>query len=152
MKIVTKFFVPGLGLVALALAALYGANYFLWRQSPEYQLAADLEKMEEAYANDPYGGETPEETLQLFIAALKQGDIELASKYFILDKQQEWLIDLERIKERGLLDEMVRDLEKTKLTINDNTAFFKLMNEDGFESQLVMYRNSLNKKWKITEL
>ncbi len=33
---------------------------------------------------DTYGGKTPEETLGMFIDALKKGDVELASKYFVL--------------------------------------------------------------------
>src|SRR3989344_4072391 len=34
---------------------------------------------------DVYGGKTPEETLSLFIEALKTDDIELATKYFMFD-------------------------------------------------------------------
>lgn len=46
------------------------------------------------YAADKDGGKTPEETLDLFIGALKVGDIEKASKYYVLDKQEETLKDL----------------------------------------------------------
>jgi len=35
-------------------------------------------------SEDTYGGKTPEETLNLFIEALKKEDLELASKYFVL--------------------------------------------------------------------
>ena len=40
--------------------------------------------LEQPYKEDVYGGKTPEETLQMFIEALKKEDIELASKYFSL--------------------------------------------------------------------
>ena len=43
-----------------------------------------LSDFETAMKNDTYGGKTPQETLEMFIDALKKGDIELASKYFSL--------------------------------------------------------------------
>ncbi len=46
------------------------------------QTQAALDEFEEAMRNDTYGGTTPEETLQLFIAALEAEDLDLASKYF----------------------------------------------------------------------
>ncbi len=112
-----------------------------------------LKEMEEKYKNDAYGGATPEETLQLFIDALKKGDTDLAAKYFIIDKQEEWREDLSKIKERNLLGEMVRDLERTELTLKDDTAFFSLIGEDNVvESELVMHKSEASGKWKITEL
>lgn len=52
-------------------------------------LDAEIEKIREKYKNDLDGGKTPEETLDLFIEALKAGDIEKASKYYVLEKQAE---------------------------------------------------------------
>jgi len=63
--------------------------------------------LKQAYAEDKYGGETPEETLQLFIDALKAEDIELASKYFVVEKQAEILVDLRIGKENNNLDFLV---------------------------------------------
>lgn len=40
--------------------------------------------------NDFTGGDTPEETVDLFIDALKKGDYELASKYFVINEQEKW--------------------------------------------------------------
>ncbi|MEK7143610.1 MAG: hypothetical protein AAB756_02155, partial [Patescibacteria group bacterium] len=39
--------------------------------------------LDEVYKKDTYGGATPEETLALFIDALKKGDTDLAAKYFV---------------------------------------------------------------------
>lgn len=57
-------------------------------------LERKLEAVREKYRNDFDGGKTPEETLDLFIAALKRGDIEQASKYYVLEKQGEELAHL----------------------------------------------------------
>ena len=46
------------------------------------ELPAKLEAYKKAREADTYGGKTPEETLQLFIEALENRDLELASKYF----------------------------------------------------------------------
>ena len=48
--------------------------------------------------------------------------------------------------------EMVKDLNKTSTKIDGDTAFFTLTNQDMPESQLVMHKNPLNNRWKITEL
>ena len=44
-----------------------------------------METFEATMRADTYGGKTPEETLAMFVDALKKGDIDLASKYFMLD-------------------------------------------------------------------
>jgi len=49
-------------------------KYFDWQRN-----------YEKAMREDTYGGKTPEETLQMFIEALKREDIELASKYFMIE-------------------------------------------------------------------
>ena len=42
---------------------------------------------EKPYREDKYGGKTPEETYDMFLDALRKGDTTLASKYFIVYKQ-----------------------------------------------------------------
>lgn len=74
------------------------------------QVEEEIKKEEALYANDTYGGKTPEETYQMFLAALQKQDIELASKYFILDKQAEYKALLEQIKTSGHWEEMMKDL------------------------------------------
>src|SRR3989338_5338672 len=55
-----------------------------------WQTQRELDKLEAPYRNDKIGGQTPEETFDMFIAALKKEDIELASKYFVIKKQDYW--------------------------------------------------------------
>ena len=67
------------------------AFYFIFSRvfvSPEEKALKELEALEKAYQEDTYGGATPEETLQLFIDALKAGDIDLASKYFLPEDRE----------------------------------------------------------------
>lgn len=90
-------------------------------------LDAEIEKIREKYKNDLDGGKTPEETLDLFIEALKDGDIEKASKYYVLEKQAEELRSLRDVvaKDGGLqrnIDnlEMIRSDKKKVCGVNYN--------------------------------
>lgn len=46
---------------------------------------------------DTYGGKTPQETLRLYIDAVEKGDYELASKYFVIEKQEKELKSFEGV-------------------------------------------------------
>ena len=154
MKSVFKFFLGFLIIAGLGAAGIFLLRYLGERGSEEYKVRQELEKINRAYEEDPYGGDTPEETLRLFIDALKAGDMELASKYFVLDKQEEWRNDLLIIKERGLLENMISELESTRLTKESaERAFFTLIDENNLAvAEMIIARNPLNHRWKITEL
>ena len=154
MQSIKKFFGYGVFLVAVGIAVLYGSEYVRYKNSPEYRATKDMEKLVKQYADDPYGGNTPEETLALFISALKQGDTDLAAKYFILDKQEKWKNDLLEIKERGFLEEMVRDLERAKKTREElEEVFYTLTNEENIVAlQLIIGKGVYSQRWKIYEL
>ena len=151
-KNVAKFFGMAVGIVILGVAALLGVQYFKSRNNPEYQILQNIKEQERKYAEDSYGGDTPEETLRLFIEALKAGDTELAAKYFVLDKQREWLMDLETLKDKKLLGETISDLGNLKLSKKTETeTFFSMVGDDGFGINVIMYKNKLNNRWKIGE-
>jgi hypothetical protein len=90
-------------LVACGVVATWQAVlYFNWQgDMTKYQIrnaVADAymqreqdkaDALEAAYKADTYGGATPEETLKLFIDALEKKDYELASKYFVVEEQEE---------------------------------------------------------------
>jgi len=65
----------------------------------------------DARAADVVGGATPQETLEMFIAAVEAGDYEQASKYFVVEKQEQWKKDLQEVGEaqnlNGLLDPLI---------------------------------------------
>ncbi len=109
---------------------------------------------------DTYGGKTPEETLQMLIEALRKEDIELASKYFMLDESGnpnlKWIEGLRKTKEAGKLQEIAILLSKAKpdLTARSYDEDFKFsVYESG---ELKVYINlELNKYsgiWKIESL
>ena len=112
----TKFWKFVIGFLAIVLLAAGG--FFVWNKyfSPQAKLARQTQenyqkyldwqaKYEKAMREDTYGGKTPEETLNMFIDALKKGDIELASKYFMLDDDgtpdPKWVETLIKIKDEN---------------------------------------------------
>lgn len=117
------------------------------------------EKYEKAMTEDTYGGKTPEETLQMFIDALKKGDVELASKYFVLREDgkpdAKWLNLLIKIKNDGNLQKMSEDLQKynlAKKTFDSYYVFVYYNKDGGVGLQLTMKFNNLAKIWKIESL
>ncbi|MEK7560005.1 MAG: hypothetical protein AAB522_01760, partial [Patescibacteria group bacterium] len=104
-----KFLVGFLAIMIAGFFLLLWANVYHNGKTDEQKSAEQyLKDLKKAYENDTYGGKTPEETLQLFIDALKKGDIELASKYFVIEKQEDRKESLEKVKSRNQLDSMVR--------------------------------------------
>ena len=99
-------------LVALAAGIFYFIDSAQYRESPAYLAERYLEELERQYAEDTYGGATPEETLALFTAALEQGDPALAAKYFAVDRQQQWREKLADVAEQGALDDLAATLKK----------------------------------------
>ena len=83
---------------------------------------------EKPYREDKYGGKTPEETFDMFLDALRKGDTELASKYFVVDEQDSWLKTLEEYRKQNLLANFIKELENTlkiwiKLPPSDDPLF-----------------------------
>lgn len=97
-------------------------NYYIQKSQEKYlaQVEENRARLLEAQKNDTFGGKTPEETLDLYIAALKAGDIELASKYYVVSVET----GDSRIKEKerfekilgkdGNLDVIIKNVEKIK--------------------------------------
>ena len=84
-------------------------------------------KVDELLAQDIYGGETPEETLNLYIQALEAGDLELASKYFILQDQEEELGELGELNKGELTDYLAR------LKLEKRISYLETFNEYEFD-------------------
>src|SRR3990167_10004055 len=106
-RTIFKYFLQVLLLVAFGSAVIFGIGYWRYYGSPDYKELKRLEELRDKYMADTYGGSTPEETLQLFIDALKKGDTELASKYFVLDKQGKQAAELRIGKDKGNLAGLV---------------------------------------------
>ena len=109
---------------------------------------------------DTYGGKTPQETLDLFIAALKKEDVDLAAKYFMLDdhlSREKWIGSLAELNGKGLLDDMAMDIEGAKPDLDSKTGEndfkFAVYDNNGVVGALVdMQFNTFSKVWKIENL
>lgn len=150
---------------------IVGGGYLVWdryfseigkaRRFTEEQMRV-YEKSEKAYVEamtaDTYGGRTPQETLELFIVALEKSDVDLASKYFLLDEnlsREKWAKQLQDIKNRSLLDKMIRDLNTAEFydSLYEGNQQFVIYNENKTGSLLVnFFFNKYSKVWKIESL
>ena len=114
----------------------------------------------EAMTADTYGGKTPQETLDLFASALEKGDIELASKYFLLDEnlsREKWVTRLNDIKNRKLLTAMISDLQRAVTdpdgSVSENDFGFIIYIDKGIVgAHIDMQLNKYTQVWKIESL
>jgi len=157
-------------LVAAGVIATWQAVlYFRWEgDMTKYQIrnqVADsywqlLQKkesdLEAAYKADTYGGETPEETLRLFIDALEKKDYELASKYFVVEEQKQNFIRMPEGVASGSFSKMISAFHQGNL-LSHGTATSSLYEIEiypkgdkipfGFRFRM----NPFTNLWKITD-
>jgi len=142
-----------LGLTASWLVWYFSAEM---RQARQYKkdaetLVGKIEEQAKEYAADTYGGETPEGTYGMFLRALKTKDIDLASKYFVLDKQKEYKGFFTDIKNNNKWDEMIEDLfdpdnQKGEMKEN-NTYVIRVYNIENYLIAQVVLKIPLNFAW-----
>ena len=101
-----KFLVGIAVVVALAVVEFGYPVYRDWKFDRELQQLTD--EINKPYLEDTYGGKTPKETLEMFIVAVEKGDYELASKYFVLSKQEEWKGKLVRGKKDNNIEKLIK--------------------------------------------
>jgi len=160
MKNLAKFAGGGILIVLVGLATLFGIRYLRARNDPAYQneraayeYVEQEKQLIQQMKDDPYGGETPEQTLGLFIDALKKGDTDLAAKYFVIGEQEKWKKYLSKEKSMGNIDQIILEAEKLELSKKDEReAFFTVANKNNVVEVIVILKKGLNAKWKITEL
>jgi hypothetical protein len=116
----------------------------------------DKVELENAYKNDFDGGKTPQETWDMFVNALKKGDTEQASKYFVVEKQIEWNENISTINKNKLLHKMVDDLTSNYkilgLTEANDFRYIKKNKEGTVVAELILILNPYTKIWKIKSL
>lgn len=158
MAIFNKTFVKfaaGFGViifVAIGFVAYGGAGKYLQERAAKKAIA----EYEAKLTADTYGGKTPEETLALFIDALKKGDIDLASKYYVLEKQEEELSGLRIGQKNGHIQKFIEILEKEKIGHDDKLlGFYEFITVDQNNVAEFSFRLVFNKYsniWKIESL
>ena len=156
----------------LAIIAVVAGGYFIWdryfsavgkarrfltEQYDNYKQAES--KYIAAATADTYGSTTPQGTLDMFVAALRTGDVELASKYFLLDEnasRDKWVARLTKIKNDGYLDDMANDIKKLakpddlEERIDENDYKFVIRSANGDVGAIIdMQFNTYAKIWKV---
>ncbi len=169
-------------IISVALFLLLLFLYYGWvtAWSPEaksvrtyqekYEKAMDFFKVhEDAVRNDAYGGKTPEETLTMFIDALKKGDIDLASKYFTIDtneNSQYYLthdhakVALQVAQEENRIDDLFNIIDEMEpVGLSDSYgayrkrfSFQKRDNTGMLEAEFTLLLNEETGVWKIENL
>ncbi len=152
-------------------------GWFVWENywSPDAKRHRQLQENIDAYNNyisnyeaamkaDTYGGKTPQETLDMFVDALKKGDMDLASKYFALDTNQnspdyltrkKWTNGLIEVNKNGGVLNIISTLLSLKIKEQDNfgNASFQLLNSEGMVDVSVdMIFNKYSQVWKIESM
>ena len=142
-----------LGIIGVGVVVWLGALYLNPEERAKRDALKYFEDLQAQYESDTYGGATPEETLQLFIAALEAGDIELASKYFLPDERGEWRTFLNLAIEEKRVERIRKEIGELKLSRKDTEeAFFTLTDEGGVVDVIVILKKNQNGVWKITDL
>ncbi len=118
-----------------------------------WRLESEMKILQDQYKNDTYGGTTPEETLKMFIEALKKGDTDLAAKYFVIESQDKWRADLSGVKDKGLLPDMVKDLERKnyKYSITSDRVAFDIPNDKNEVALTIHITKISSGRWKIED-
>lgn len=124
------------------------ARYEDWQKSYDDALKADT-----------YGGKTPEETLALFISALEKEDVDLASKYFMIESEKSNKLTeaLTKMKAEKKLTTLVNILktaiQSTRDTGSENSKEFVVINDAGVADYAILLKlNEQTKIWKIESL
>ena len=101
-------------------------------------------------AADTYGGKTPQETLDMFISAVEKGDYELASKYFVVERQIEWKDNLVSIAKDNKLNIFLNPLKEARNNIGEYSENKKIyLINNPISVDLILYHSNL---WKIDEI
>jgi len=156
----------------LVIILTVGGGFFVWDKylSPQaklnretqanYQKYLDWEEQyKKAMREDTYGGKTPQETLNMFVVALRAGDVELASKYFMLNTggkiDEKWINGLKKTKEEGKLLEVTDLLSKALPAGSSMKGYFGFEIRDNAGNLLNDINLELNEYsgiWKIRSL
>lgn len=158
-----------IGLLVLVAAVWWFWGYFAWltNQAPSrdenararagwLKMQAAEAALEAQYRMDTYGGATPEETLRLFVEALEKKDFELASKYFAVEKREDFLSEIQDSEKGGFLNKYIQILNyRHVVSVSEDKSgadidFFDNRNVQIHFGQMAI--NPFTGKWKILDL
>lgn len=127
------------------------------------QAVKGMKEFEDKMTADTYGGKTPQETLDMFIAALEKDDIDLAVKYIYWDGGRASIDNREAMREgmalaqkEGKLQETIDLIKKMKELESNNSDYsrwFGIRNNDGLlEYSAILRFNAFSRVWKIESM
>ena len=127
-----------------------------WKEVAALDAANDA-KWNALEAQDTYGGATPEETWDLFVAALEKEDIELAAKYFRVDKQETQLNEFKEGMANGAVRTFVDLIKNLKVVQKNTDARYSTfvterLKETGTGMVFELEINQQTHVWKILSL
>ena len=101
-----------------------------------------------------FGGQTPQETLELLILALEKNDLALATKYFISENRRLVSEDLARLSNTNLLGDLIKDLKNIKLgkLLDETRYYFEIVDETGQAAAALELVKNQKGLWKIISL
>ena len=162
-KIILKIF-TGLVLIVLILIVAdfllpKGWDYYnQWKGEKKIdELVKEIKRIEkenyEQKLADKIGGKTPQETLDLFIQAIEKNDYELASKYFIIEKQEEVKKELLALKEKNNLMLVINFFKNAEPDGNIINGNFRMKSKTNlgpdYFIRFILYPSG---NWKIEEI
>lgn len=108
-----------------------------------------LEEKYNKIKDDTYGGETPYETLEMYIDAVESEDYELASKYFTIENREEELESLNTAPQKNvdMSVELLKDSLEEKGSYNLEKTSFVIR-----KPLLVEFVKYPSNVWKIREI
>ncbi len=128
-----------------------------YERSAAYLKEADRteRKYEAMLKADHYGGKTPEETLGMFVDALKKRDYKLAAKYYLPWKQKEAERKMKEWINDDSLAVFLQTYDKRIITTKDRVIGIAVMvyKYQGYKYPYIidMQLNEVNNIWKISE-
>lgn len=128
---------------------------FYWYEYLNRKHLAEFEAIEETYRTDTNGGETPEETLDLFVAALEAGDAGLAASYFVLEKRGEMERAVNNWKKNEGIDLVISSLQEAEEGnfLGNSKYQIPIVGDDGVVSITIdLIKNQHSQKWLIESL
>ncbi len=138
------------------------------KQQEEYQKAAEAaekyvkqieeskKQREKLLSNDHYGGKTPEETLALFVEALKKKDYKLAAKYYVPWKWEEMENRMELlVSKEDRLNKFINAYTNGIIEKKKRVSFYDIYiydnKEDRYPYVIEFIFNDKTGIWKIEE-
>ena len=126
-----------------------------WQRYQTNKILCEYATLDEAYRNDNYGSTTPEGTLALFVEALKQGDADLASKYFVPEKREEYKKAFDNWIRLGKAGKIASEIAKTDGNGKFDSQIYQMSSvgmSDTVSLVVNFRKNDYSQKWLIESL